>query len=207
MAKVNGPLLSLGASGAIGKTMVFFPWKGLNAVRQYVVPANPQSANQTTQRGYVTAAAADIHAAQIDATKPLIAADVAAYALWANQQATPRTWWNQATKNYVDVSVAGNTPTTFRGGASTPADGQITAEIYADELDGTDISAGHFFYGTTPTALINSIAATITGGSLKADKAISGLTNGVKYYWQFRVDTGENCEGCMSGIYYSTPAA
>ena len=49
-AKVSGPLFSMTASGAIGKAMVFFGWKGLNVVRQFVTPANPMSADQGDQR-------------------------------------------------------------------------------------------------------------------------------------------------------------
>ena len=50
MAKVSGPLLSLDASGKIGNTMVHFNWKGVNVVRQWTVPTNPQSANQKIVR-------------------------------------------------------------------------------------------------------------------------------------------------------------
>jgi hypothetical protein len=45
-AKVTGPLYSMGASGKIGDAMVFFGWKGLNVVRQWVTPVNKQSADQ-----------------------------------------------------------------------------------------------------------------------------------------------------------------
>jgi len=47
MAKVNGPLMSMEASGQIGKALVF--QKG-GTVRQYVVPANPQSTAQMLVR-------------------------------------------------------------------------------------------------------------------------------------------------------------
>jgi len=46
MAKVTGPLQSLGASGQLAKSMVFFSWKGVAVVRQWLKPANPQSAAQ-----------------------------------------------------------------------------------------------------------------------------------------------------------------
>lgn len=52
MAKVEGPLFSLSASGQIGKAMVFGSWKGRNVVRGYTIPANPKS----TVQGYVRAA-------------------------------------------------------------------------------------------------------------------------------------------------------
>jgi len=206
MAKLNGPLFSFGARGKLGGALVFTPWKGLNNVRRYVIPANPKTAAQTTQRGKLSAAVAAVHAAMV-AAEPLDSLDKAAYAVWASVVKASTTWFNQACKNHIDVSVAGDTPTVFRGGALTPGDGEIAIEVYSDEIDGTNITAGKFYYGTTPTALLDSIAATITGGSNKADKTITGLVNGTKYYIQFVVDTGENCEGAKSGIYTSTPAA
>ncbi len=50
MAKVDGPLFSLGARGKIGDAIVFFPWKGLHVVRQWLIPANPKTADQGTIR-------------------------------------------------------------------------------------------------------------------------------------------------------------
>jgi len=50
MAKVTGPLFSVSASGKIADSMVFFGWKGVNVVRGFVIPSNPQSAGQGDQR-------------------------------------------------------------------------------------------------------------------------------------------------------------
>lgn len=50
MAVVNGPLLSLEASGKIAGAIVFSKWKGRPVVRQLVTPSNPQSAAQWGQR-------------------------------------------------------------------------------------------------------------------------------------------------------------
>lgn len=50
MAKVTAPLLAMGASGTIGKTLTFSKWRGIAYGRQRVVPANPQSTNQTIIR-------------------------------------------------------------------------------------------------------------------------------------------------------------
>ena len=46
MAKVTGPLYSMGASGKLGKAMVFFAWKGVAVVRKWLKPSNPMSADQ-----------------------------------------------------------------------------------------------------------------------------------------------------------------
>lgn len=51
MSKVIGPLLSFGASGQVGKSAVFGTWRGVQYARRYVIPANPDTAAQQTQRG------------------------------------------------------------------------------------------------------------------------------------------------------------
>ncbi|GAI58010.1 unnamed protein product, partial [marine sediment metagenome] len=76
------PLFSLGASQQLGKALVFFNWKGLNVVREYVVPSNPDTIPQQTQRNYLRNAVARIHAAQADAAHPLALIDQTAYAAW-----------------------------------------------------------------------------------------------------------------------------
>jgi hypothetical protein len=50
MAKVTGPLLSLDASGTIASTMVFSRWKGINYVRQRVIPTYSNTFKQAAIR-------------------------------------------------------------------------------------------------------------------------------------------------------------
>ena len=50
MAKVNGPLLSMDASGSVAGAMTFSKWKGRNYVRQLVIPSNPDTAGQQAVR-------------------------------------------------------------------------------------------------------------------------------------------------------------
>lgn len=49
MAKVKGPLMSLDASGSIAGAMTFSKWKGVNYVRQLVIPTY----TNTTKQGLV----------------------------------------------------------------------------------------------------------------------------------------------------------
>lgn len=56
MAKVKGPLLSLGASGQIGKSLVFGDWRGVKYAREHVVPANPNTTAQQLTRNTFTGA-------------------------------------------------------------------------------------------------------------------------------------------------------
>lgn len=50
MAKLTGPLLSFGARGQLGKTMVMSKWRGVPYARQHVVPTNPRTTAQQTVR-------------------------------------------------------------------------------------------------------------------------------------------------------------
>lgn len=52
MAKLTGPLFSLGAAGKIGNALVYFRIKGRDVVRRWLVPHNPESADQVEQRLY-----------------------------------------------------------------------------------------------------------------------------------------------------------
>lgn len=202
MAKLKGPLFSLGATQKLGDTLVFFPWKGLNVVREYVIPSNPKTTLQTTQRGYLTNAVEAIHTAQADATNPLVELDVIAYALWASVVKPATTWFNQAVKNWLDVEVAAKKPCLCSSMAITPGSQQLGLSLYLWEATCT---AGTFYYGTSKTALINSEAAVIA--TQEATATLTGLTAGVKYFIQFRADPADPSEGARSGIYHGVPTA
>jgi len=200
MAKLKAPLLSLGAAGQLGKSLVFFNWKGLDVVREYVVPSNPKTALQTTQRSYLTDIVGKIHSAQASATHPLTALDVSAYALWASVIQAATTWFNQACRNGIDQLIKGLRECVYSGGVVTPGADQITIEVWSI---GVAPTAGKFFYGTSKTALINSKASTPVGGSNAA--IITGLITGVKYFMQFVPSAPASLVGTKSGIYYGYP--
>ena len=50
MAKVTMPLMSIDASGTVGKAAVFSKWKGRNVVRRHAIPMNPKSSAQVGVR-------------------------------------------------------------------------------------------------------------------------------------------------------------
>ncbi len=205
MAKLKGPLFSLGASGQLAKTLVFFPWKGLNVAREYVVPSNPQTALQTTQRDYLTAAVQLVHDAEADAGNPLISADQVAYSALAQAKGKIMTWFNQACKLYLDVIRAGNVPVVYHGRSLTSS---VTTTFRVvlwilEETPGT-LAAGKFYFGTSKTNLINSQAAGIVAADVVRIDTVdlsAFLTAGIKYFYQFRPDVADGCEGADSGIY------
>lgn len=72
MATVTGPLLSLDASGSVASTIVFSRWKGINYVRQRVIPTYSNTTEQAAIRDLIRKASiawatgATIGAVEID---------------------------------------------------------------------------------------------------------------------------------------------
>lgn len=191
--------MSFGARGAIGKVMVFFPWKGLDCVREYVIPANPKTTLQNTQRGYLIAAVAAIHAAESDATNPLVAIDKSAYSLYGSTFPTPRTWFNQICQRWLLAEVNGEVAAIYANGEFVdPASGEITISLFNHQ---TADQAGFFFCGTSKTAMIESVAADGVAGVHTG--VFTGLTKGTKYFFQFRpTKVADDKYVARSGIYF-----
>lgn len=203
MAKLKGPLLSLGASGAIADTLVYFPWKGLNAVRQYVVPSNPNTPAQATQRGYLHTAVDKIHEAMAHLVVPLTDTDKSAWALLGSLMATPRTWFNTCVKMAVvqQRNTKGWTP--WSSGVVTPGVDQLTFALQMPAVIAPATTDGFIWYGTSKSAMLSSLATTVA--ALAAGKVITPLVTGVKYYLQFRSSAPAGAIGADSGIYYGVP--
>lgn len=106
MAILTGPLLSFGASGKLGDLLVFGKWKGIDVARSYVVPANPNTAAQSTQRGYMTGAVDEWHTAGAPA---LEGNDKSAWDRFAGVLG-PMSGFNAFTKEWMTEKVAGGTP-------------------------------------------------------------------------------------------------
>lgn len=199
MAKLKAPLLSLGASGQLGKAIVYFGWKGLDLAREYVIPANPKTTAQTTQRGYMTLAVAAIHTAQSAAVSPIVQVDKSAYALYGSTFPTPRTWFNQIIQRLIFARLYTEHYQIFTLDAfADPATTEITITIYnhnyADE-------PGFMCCGTSKTALLTRVAADGVGNIQTG--VFTGLTKGVKYYFQFRpTKVTEDKWVARSGIYH-----
>ena len=205
MAKLRLPLLSLEARGALGESIVFFPWKGINVARKYVIPSNPKTDPQNTQRGYVIAIVAAIHAVQALAVGTLTTADTIAYAIYSRTLGKTMTWFNAVVKQAIDQSVSGLHYVIYSAGTAVAGVGQVTLHLFKteDALGAGAMNAGNWHYGTSPTALNTTEAAVIVGADI--DNVIVGLTAGVKYYFQFRATGMADFIGTRSGIYSGTP--
>lgn len=201
MAKVLAPLMSFGASGKIANSLVYMTWKGLNTVRQYVVPSNPNTLAQSTQRGYMIAAVAMVHAAEILAVDALDAFDQAGYALWGSIFASPRTWFNQFCKMYFDQHVAGLKAAIFTNVTLTPGVDKVNFKAQFTKEGANDVTAVNIVYGLSKTNLINTAA--FTKAELMAGKDIASLVTGTKYFFQVQPTAHIDFIGAYSGIFYA----
>lgn len=187
MAKLKAPLLSLGAAGAIGKSLVFFNWKGLDVVREYVIPTNPKSDDQVAQRNKLTAGVTDWHSTL------LTDADRAAWKLQASVFAIPMTAFNAFVKMVIRVMLADLTHLLlYELTATRTADTTATVTVKA----ASELPSGHCWYGETKSALYIDKPATYADSTWTA--SLTGLTKNKKYFAKF--SHGGAGQGGDSGI-------
>ncbi len=145
------------ARNQIGKQLVYFPWKGIDCVRSYVMPANPKSAGQVAQRNKMSLSVAQIQALRIHATIPFVDADYSAYRGLAAVYATPMTWFNAITKSVIESLLVAKRPLI---GAhlvqTTPGVGKLYPNIH---LWGSECLNVELCYGVSPSALLTRLAA------------------------------------------------
>lgn len=193
MAKVTAPLFSFGARGQLAETLVYFPWKGIDAVRSYVVPANPNSAGQQTQRGYFGDAVDKWHTLGLDAD------DRAAWNRYATTLPTPQSGFNAFVRDYVNLRVGGladaATAMGFNGSIASDGDGTFTGLVTED---GSAVAVD-MLWGTSPTAMFNVEAGTEVVNVWTCDPAAN--VAGQTIFARFRIEDGVNNPIGYTGIY------
>lgn len=193
MARTKGPLFSLGARGKIADTLIYSVWKGIDYVKEFAKPANPNTAAQQTQRTYFSDAVDIWHNGNFTA------ADFAGWNLSARYASKPMSGFNKLVKDNVDVRVAGDTWLEIHtvSASDSGADVDIIGTISILTGDTTKLD-----WGTSPTSLINEESVTNTTGDLTVTITAPGA--GVKLYYKFR-STATGKAG-NSGIYTHTHA-
>jgi hypothetical protein len=136
MSRTTAPLLSFGASGQLGETLVFSRWKGRPYARRYVIPANPRTAAQTLTR--------DVFRTLNRLWQYMPAAATAAWELYAdNSRITSRNGWikqnlsvlREATDlSNILISPAAGGGLVAESVTATPGAGQITVALTAPAL-------------------------------------------------------------------------
>ena len=194
MAKVKGPLFSLSAHGKIADTLVYMDWKGIDTVRQYVIPANPKTAGQQTQRGYFGNA---ISAWHVDGYTAL---DVAAFNLYALAQKIAASGFNMFVRLYVNAKVAAKTWDALVDiTIGTPAANTCVITV----ATASDLTL-KCYYGVSKTSMLNVQDGVFETGTTTF--SLSGLSASTKYYFYIKTESAGGAE--RTGIYsFTTPAA
>lgn len=192
MAKAKLPLLSLEARGQLGKSIVYFPWKGINAVRSYVIPANPQAPGQVDRRAILEQAVDEWHLAKYDTDDRL------AWNRYSGILPDPMSGFNAFVRSWclikdipADACIPG-----FNGSLVDGALNKFTVSI---EEAGT-ADAADFIWGYTPTSLIQTQALAEAPANTWTSVDVVAAS-GARVYGRFRIKTGGVLKG-ESGLFY-----
>lgn len=195
MVKPKAPLFGLGASGQLGKALVFGSWKGLDVAREYVVPANPQTAAQSTQRGYFAAAVSEWHT--VGATA-LESADKLAWNRYAGVLGR-MSGFNAFTRAWVNESVAGGTPPGHFYNVDVT---DTLATSFDVDVDGAGLTTENvtLHMGTSKTFFEYSVAQAAVAGNASFANKNTGFAAGTTVYFYFDVGT-PGTDYMRSGLY------
>ncbi|MBA7713047.1 hypothetical protein ES703_122045 [subsurface metagenome] len=115
------------------------------------------------------------------------------------------TWFNTICKLGFDGMRKDDGYTIYSSGQTPDTDkDDFRPHIFITDNGVVHVADGKFYLGTSRTNLLKSEVATILEGlsaTLPDGTGFSGLVAGTKYYWQFRPDAADPCEGADSGIY------
>ena len=188
MAKVTGPLLSIDASGKIGDSIVFTRWRGTKVVRQYVIPANPNTAAQQVQRNFMALA---INSWVVDLAPNVQQA-------WRDYMAgQPISGCNESVSRYIAAKVAAKTCAVASAATITPGVDQVTVAW-------TTLIAvkGRVLYGTKHRVYS---AQGVEGAAVTNHSIVLGsLVTGVPYFL-FITTTSDETKYADGGEYVATP--
>jgi len=193
MAKVKGPFLSMKASGKVGDTLVASNWKGIKIMRAYVVPANPNTAAQQKQRGYVRIAIAKWHG------YPWTDADLTAWIKLASLSPYGQTGPNQFTRESIRIQ-------TIPSAQSPLTDGRDNASAGVDRtikvLGAAGLATVRFRWGYKPRVLKNDNATGGHDGIYWYYQIPAGtITSGTRVFWQAYDGATPEASIGITGIY------
>jgi len=120
MAKVTAPFLSLDASGTVAGTLTASKWKGINYMRQRVIPKNPKTFKQVAVRGVIADASLAWKTGATVGTVVISATYKAAFDLAVTGMAM--SGFNLFLKNCVAINYDGTTSPYYDGTLVAPID-------------------------------------------------------------------------------------
>ena len=198
MAKLTGPLMSLGASGTIAKTITFGKWKGINTARQRVVPSNPNSAAQQAQRALMATVVAFWRGF-------LVGVDgKAAWNRDATSSGKAQSGFNAYTSSAVKIA-AEVADASLVIGINDASVATVTFDVANVDDGATGDEAGNFslLVGTSPTQMLTTIDVAIVLGELIYDLDVD-FNAGDVVYAQVVKTAGALVAAKRSGIFQIT---
>jgi hypothetical protein len=152
MAITQAPFLSLGAKGAVAKTLVASTWKGIKTMRHYVTPANPRSTGQVAQRGILASIVAFWKA------NAVTEAITTAWNKLALVSGKPQSGFNAFTSSQAKL-VGTDTAAEIETAPVSTVAGTIELTRTTDNSIGTNVADTHKFYvGATENKLYERTA-------------------------------------------------
>jgi len=195
MVKPKAPFFGFGASGQIGKALVFGTWKGLDVAREYVIPANPNTAAQSTQRGYMGEAVDEWHTTGADA---LEAADKLAWNRYAGVLGR-MSGFNAFCRTWINERVAGGTPPGHFLDCNVT---DPTASAFDVDIDGAGLTTENvtLHLGSSKSFFEVSTTQAASSGVATFANVATGFSSGTTVYFYFDVGT-PGTDYMRSGLY------
>jgi len=192
MAKVRTPLLSIDASGQLGKSLVFLRWKGIRDVRKYVIPANPRTNLQQAQRSRFQLAVQAWHSVGMTGT------DKEAWGRYSSVSGRIQSGFNAFVQWFVKTKLQNKIPLSINSINFTQSGNNLNI-TGASNLDGP-ITA---YVGTSKTLFPIVATGNVQEGVINI--TVQNLSPGVQYYIYLE-QTAQGKEG-RTGLYVFTISA
>ncbi len=170
MAKLTAPLMSFGASGKLGNSLVYSQWKGIPTARQYVTPANPQTVAQTAQRSLLASVVSIWRSTKIDTVVRT------AWNLLASTRGLQMSGFNVFTSQICQLVAEVPAASICSAVTDDVANAVILTMKNADDLaDGDEAGDFTILFGAAPDQLLYSKAGAIVSGELTFNATEAGL--------------------------------
>lgn len=185
MVRVNGPALSLDASGTLAQSMVFSKWKGRNYVRSHVKPAQPRTGPQVGVRAMFKFLAqawkGDTGAHHATWLVPAKQANVSEFN--ASQQYNQKRWRNFLTPTKAFPAALASTAPTIPTVALTPGIRQMTIVVTKGATVATYGYTIHRYPVTGTSAAFSNCVAVIAKVGAGTDTYVdTPLASGIYFY-------------------------
>jgi len=201
MGVLKAPLFSFAASGKLADSLVFMKWKGLNTVRKYVIPTNPNSTAQVTQRvTRFTAGVTKWH------TFTLSALDLSAWSLLASTCISKvhksvvgcLSNFNAFMRYFVDAIIA-DSASAWNEISHVVSENTFAGRVHVTCTKCTDADALKAYFGTSKTYMPTEVSPGV--GHVDNSNVFNhdGCVIGQKYYFYIKA-TAAN-QHARTGIY------